>query len=128
MDLGCVSEMLGISPRVLWKVGDPRRTPKGTPLPGIYETGFWTARLVDGASTQQSLSLALSAALDAIAAGTSLFAKIARTGGRVEFFVGWFFDEGNSGDVLDHSLLGRLSDMNIDLSFDVYGEDEPSDD
>lgn len=127
MDLDCVSEVLGIRPRVLWKVGEPRKTPKGTPLSGIYETGFWTARLFDGGSTQQGLPLALSAALDTIAVGSSLFTTIAQTGGRVELFVGWFFDEGNSGDLFGHSLLGRLASMNVDLSFDVYGEAQTSD-
>jgi hypothetical protein len=51
------------------------------------------------------------------------FDQLARLG---EFFIGWLFDEGNSGDVFDHRLLARLADMNIDLSFDVYA-DEPSD-
>jgi hypothetical protein len=128
MDLEAVSDALGIKPSVLWKVGEPRRTPKGTALSGIYKTGFWTCRLVDGASIEQDLSSALSAALDKVAPGSPLFATIAQTGGRVEFFIGWFFDDGNSGDVLDHNLLGRLAGMSIDLSFDVYGDAEASSD
>ncbi len=126
MHLDAVSDALGIKPWVLWKVGEPRRTPKGTALTGVYETGFWTCRLVDGSSIEQDLPSAISVALDMVAPGSSLFATIAQTGGRVEFFIGWFFDHGNSGDVLDHNLLGRLTKMSIDLSFDVYGEAEAS--
>jgi hypothetical protein len=122
MDLDAVTEALGLSPQVIWKVGQPRRTPKGTPLPGIYKKGFWTARLLDGASIEQDLSSALSKALELVAAGSPLFGEIALTGGSTEFFVGWFFDEGNSGDVLDHRMLAKLASMSINLSFDVYGD------
>jgi hypothetical protein len=124
MDLDAVSAALGIKPWVLWKVGEPRRTPKGTALDGVYETAFWTCRLVDGSSIEQDLPSALSAALDTVAPARSLFATIAQTGGRVEFFIGWFFNDGNGGDVLDHSLLGKLAGMSIDLTFDVYGADD----
>ncbi|WP_216838944.1 hypothetical protein, partial [Caulobacter sp. S45] len=89
MDLKAITNVLGITPRVVWQVGQPRRTPKDTPLPGTYETGFWTARIMDGASAEKDLSAALAAALDTVAAGSSLFAEIARTGGRTEFFIGW---------------------------------------
>ncbi len=122
MDLDAVTDALGRSPEVIWKLGEPRRTPKGTPLPGIYKTGFWTARLLDGASTRQDLGSALETALDLVAAGSSLFSEIAATGGSAEFFIGWFFDEGSSGDVLDHRLLAKLARMSINLSFDVYPE------
>lgn len=122
MDLGAVTDALGLSPKVLWKVGQPRQTPKGAPLPGIYTEGFWTARLLEGASAEQGLGSALSQALELVAAGSSLFEEIAATGGRTEFFVGWFFDDGNSGDVLDHRLLAKMASMSIDLTFDVYGE------
>lgn len=129
MDLEAISNALEIEPRVLWKSGGARRTPKGVPLPGVYETGFWSARLSNGTSADQDLPSALSAALDRITKAASLFIEIAETGGRVEFFIGWFFDEGNSGEVLDHRLLSRLAALKIDLSFDVYpGEDGSSDD
>lgn len=122
MDLDAVTEALGLRPRVLWKIDHPRQTLKGTPLPGIYGKSFWTARLLGGASAEQDLSSALSQALELVATGSLLFREITATGGRTEFFVGWFFDDGNSGDVLDHRLLAKMSSMSIDLSFDVYGE------
>src|SRR5262249_17223446 len=122
MNLDAVTDALGIPSYVLWRVGEPRRTPTGTPLSGTYKTNFWTARLVNGTSAEQDLPSALGSALDTVAAGFSLFSEIAASGGRVEVFIGWFFDEGNSGDVLDHQLLARLAAMSIDLSFDVYAD------
>lgn len=127
MDLDVVADVLGRSPWVIWKLGEPRRTPNGAPLPGVYETNFCTTRILDGVSTEQDLASALTTALDMVTPGSSLFAEIAATGGSTEFFIGWFFDDGNSGDVLDHRLLARLASMSINLSFDVYGEIASSD-
>lgn len=122
MDLDVVTAVLGRSPEVIWKLSEPRQTPKGTPLPGVYKRGLWTTRLLNGASAEQHLPSALAIALDLVAAGSSLFGEIAATGGSTEFFIGWFFYDGNSGDVLDHRLLARLASMSINLSFDVHGE------
>jgi hypothetical protein len=121
MDLDVVTDVLGITPGVIQKIGEPRRTPGGTTLPGHYTGNFWTSRLADDESIKRDLNSALNVAMDAVVAGCSLFGEIAKTGGRTEFFIGWFFDEGNSGDVLEHRLLARLGSMCIDLSFDVYG-------
>lgn len=128
MDLEAVSDTIGIKPQILWKVGEPRRAPNGRALGGISKISYWTTRLVDGASIEKDLSSALLAGLDMVEAGSSLFATIAQTGGRVEFFIGWFFGHGSSGDVLDHNLLARLAGMSIDLTFDVYGDAEASSD
>jgi hypothetical protein len=122
LDLGAVTAALGITPSVIWRVGEPRVTPKGTPLPTVAKKSFWTARIVEGSSLEGDLNSALGRALDAVAAGSSLFAELTSSGGEVEFFVGWFIEGGNSGDVLNHHLFGRLAAMHIDLSFDIYGD------
>jgi hypothetical protein len=120
LDLAHVSNALILEPNAIWKAGEPRTTPKGSPLPGINKINFWTARLIDDVSEHRSLGDAISDALNMTAKASSLLMDIATSGGEVEFFVGWFFDNGNSGDVLDHNLLGRLAARRINLSFDVY--------
>jgi hypothetical protein len=44
-----ISEGLGLLPNVRsWKVGDPRTTPKGDPLTGVYRSTYWCAKMAKG--------------------------------------------------------------------------------
>ncbi len=44
-DLSTVGPKLGIKPFRLWKVGDPRSTPKGDKLEGLYANSYICIRL-----------------------------------------------------------------------------------
>jgi hypothetical protein len=109
-----------MEPSRTWTVGAPRQTPKGAPLKGVYKENYWTTRLEDGASADRDLSDTIAATLDQLDDRRAFLRDFAETGGRSELFIGWFFDDGNSGDVFGHELLGRLADFRLDLSFDVY--------
>jgi len=61
----------------------------------------------------------LNAVLDSLIQHRDFFRRVRTDGGRTEFFIGWDFD-GNSGDVFGCDLLGRLADLKIDLSLDLY--------
>jgi hypothetical protein len=116
-----MSAELEIDPRWIWKVGDPRKTPDGKALPGVYPNSYWSARITTRASSaDQELAAALGTILDGLSTKKDILVDFAGQGGKAEFFIGWFFDEGNSGEVLGHALLRRLADFCIDLSFDVY--------
>jgi hypothetical protein len=125
-DPAVFTQALGLQPFNSWIAGSPRITRTGTPLKGIREKSFWTVRLVDGASVNRPLSRALDEVLDDLADREGFFRGLARSGGRAELFIGWFFG-GNTGDVFDHELLARLAEFKIDLSFDVYPDfdDDP---
>jgi len=41
-------------------------------------------------------------------------------GGRAEFFIGYFMRKSNTGDTFEPSLLARLAELGIGLSFDTY--------
>ena len=43
LDPDSVSRTLGIEPQMAWRTGDPRMTPKGTPLMGLRNEGYWSA-------------------------------------------------------------------------------------
>jgi hypothetical protein len=116
-----MSAKLEINPRWIWKVGDPRKTPSGKALQGVYPDSYWSARMMTRASsTDQDLAAPLGTILDELSPKKDLVVDFPTRGGKAEFFIGWFFDEGNSGEVLGHALLRRLADFCIDLSFDVY--------
>jgi hypothetical protein len=120
-DLLSLASPIGVSPIRTWKAGEPRTTPKGTPLTGVNRDSYWYGRMIEDTSSQtQSLGDALAGIVDTLTPHRQFFEAFAADRGRAEFFIGWYFPEGNSGDVLGHELLRRLSELKIDLSFDIY--------
>jgi hypothetical protein len=115
-----VTAVLGMSPRHSWKAGDPRKTAQGRPLTGIRNEGFWTAELFSREVSEFSLPDAIASSLDRLQPHKAYLQELHASGVRLEFFIGWFFDSGNSGDVFEPEFLGRLADFKIALSMDVY--------
>jgi hypothetical protein len=113
-----ISDELGLTPAFAYTAGDKKITPKGTELPGTRKESFWRHEI---AITDEPIELAIMRVTVSLAEKKWFLRHISETGGRVEYFIGWFTAE-NSGFVLAHSLLGQLSDVGIDLSFDIYPE------
>jgi hypothetical protein len=123
MDPEQISEVLAIKPKRFWKVGEPRQTPKGTPLAGTNRDTYWTAEIVAG-RWPLNVNEAIYDVLKKLVRHRSFLHHIRAEDGVVELFVGWFF-ENQSGDVLTHQCLALAGDLKIDLSFDIYPPDQP---
>lgn len=114
-----ITKGLGLTPELSYSAGDRRVTPKGAELSGFRAETYWTHEWPVGGSFE--------GAIDEISA--QLFRKaeflchLKETGGRLEYFIGWFSTE-NSGFVLDHRVLRLLSDLRMDLAFDVYTDSQ----
>jgi hypothetical protein len=119
MDPAEISIALQRTPKVSWKAGDSRVTPKGTPLKGLRKDSYWTCNVLKGEWPGKDLTDAVSDLVTQLSLHRSFFQQVRSEGGKVEFFVGWFFD-GNSGDVFDVDLLAKLADLGIALSLDIY--------
>jgi hypothetical protein len=122
LDPAEITSALGLNPSRFWRTGEARTAPKGKPLEGKYSDSYWTAKLVKGQWPDKSLAVVINELVDQLARHQGLFQRIRTEGGRVEFFVGWFF-QGNSGYVFDCDLLARMAVLKIDLSLDVYPPD-----
>src|SRR5436190_19494451 len=118
--LNDVTDTLGIEPTHRAVAGAPRMTLGGRALRGVNRQSYWTASLWNGNFKDQPLCDALAATLDRLEPHREFLVDLVASGARAEFFIGWFFDEGNSGDAIDHALLARLASFRIDLHFDVY--------
>lgn len=96
-------------------------------MEGRWPDTYWTSgRIRDGQWPGKALRSAVGELLDLLAAHKDFFHRIRAEGGEVELFIGWFFD-GNSGDIFDCDLLGRMADLKIDLHLDVYPAGQRSD-
>jgi hypothetical protein len=118
--LGDVSAKLDLKPSRVLEAGAARITPRGDALSGVYAENYWTASILKGAANGRDLASAIAVVLDQLSPNKNFLLSLTASGGRLEFFIGWFFDKGNSGDVFDHKLLARLAEFGIDLSLDVY--------
>jgi hypothetical protein len=123
MDPKQISEILAVKPKRFWKAGEPRQTPKGTPLAGFNEDTYWTAEISAG-RWPLNINEAIHDSLKKLGRCRSFLHQIRSEGGAAELFIGWFF-ENKSGDVLTHECLALAGDLQIDLSFDVYPPDQP---
>lgn len=113
-----ISASLDLAPKASGVKGQPRTTPKGRELPPpVHTTNFWAADL--GQSTGKSLADGLADALDQLNPYAAFLQSVTTTGGKAEIFVGWFFD-GNSGDQFSAQLLGKMANLGLALSLDIY--------
>ncbi|MEE7545860.1 DUF4279 domain-containing protein [Xanthomonas sp. Kuri4-1] len=117
-----INAELGLTPKISYTVGDRRLTPKGHELPGIRKESFWCYEL---ASHDEPFEIAISNFSKELAKHKSFLDRLSATGGRLEYFIGWFSFE-NSGSVLEEGLLKLLADLKINLAFDIYPELHPA--
>lgn len=115
-----ISTRLKLIPEFQHKKGEQRKTPKGELLKGVYENSYccFAYNRVD----DEELHSMLDRIVTGLMSHSDLFDKISVNGGHAEFFIGWY-SPGNTGDLLNHELLNKLSQLKIDLALDVYGGD-----
>ena len=92
-------------------------TPAGTPPEGTRKETYWYRSLP--LSRNAELSSSIKSLLNRLSSRKNFFKKVRAKGGTVEFFVGWFIER-NSGETLGQDVLKDLSNLQIDLSLDVY--------
>lgn len=114
-----ITKKLGLLPDVSYSVGDRRATPKGAELSGFRAETYWTHEWHVGGSFESAINEVSARLLG----NANFLHHLKETGGRLEYFVGWF-STGNSGFMLDHGILKLLSDLRMDLAFDVYAESQ----
>lgn len=109
---------LGLRPKWQHTIGEPRKTPKGDLLEGVYDSSYCT--FCFNRRKNEQLHEMLDRIVDELLLHKELFDKIRNTGGRSEFFIGIYLID-NNGDTLTHKLLCKIAKLGIDLALDIYG-------
>lgn len=113
IDPSKITDRLEITPKVQRKKGDPS-----------CEESYWSAKLTGDvwrSSEEQSIENFLCHMIRDLGKHADYFDSLKKEGGRIEIFIG-FGIERNSGVVLDSNIMRRLSQLGIDLAFDIYSE------
>jgi hypothetical protein len=116
-----ITEALGLLPNISFTAGDRSVTPKGGELGGVRAETFWSHQW----SVGDSFEVEMAEISENLLKESDFLRSLRKTGGRLEYFIGWFSSH-NSGFVLDHALLELLSDLKVDLAFDIYADDQPA--
>jgi hypothetical protein len=117
-----ICKRVGLRVERSWTVGSQRKTPKGTPLDGVNRSTYCCFKLKHPKEVR--LAEYLKDCSEKLFHHKEFFENIRTTGGRLEYFVGWYSDK-NSGEMFDLDLLSMLVQLRIDLSIDFYGGKSP---
>jgi hypothetical protein len=119
-----ISRELDWIPKASRMVGEPRTTLKGTPLPGVNKESFWFVELP--AIPGGTMTSVIREANQRLASRAAYLSSLVSTGGRIEYFIGWFIDS-NEGECIDWQTLVECGELKISLHFDVYPPDSAKD-
>ena len=106
---------LGFMPERAWLAGEPRQTPRGVPLSGIYSNSYCTCRLPIGNAAHLEEGLRIAVGL--LRPWVDQLAKFSKYGGEVSFFIS--LEKGVfEGATLDPKLLTELGALHVSLEID----------
>ena len=124
VELSEICNELGLEPGRKWFIGEPRTTPKGDPLPGVYDCSYCYFKFPHQENEQ--LHETLDRICDTMEPHLNLFRRIRNAGGKIECFVMWV-SIGDTGETFSNELLCKMSTLGIDLGINVLGETAPPD-
>lgn len=113
-----ISHALGIEPTSAHRVGDRRKTRKGTLLDGNYRDTRWRYTCRHNTS-EQWFSDKVTELIDRLEPHKEFLKELAATGGRMSLNV-QLLGGGYFGDVIGGSTLRRIVDLGLDLGMESY--------
>lgn len=122
MEPELITRALNLAPNRQCRVGDPRSTPRGQRLDGLYAETYWYADLDDDApinSNEKCLEDAVSEAVSRLQSASGFLQSVRESKGRAELFVG-LYGRWNYGLEFSPELLANVAGLGLALSLDIY--------
>lgn len=113
-----ITAALGLQARFQIRVGDPRKTPKGRPLPGNYPDTRWR-HSVRYYVKDQWFAECVTKLVDRLTAHKDFFTDLRSTGGQASVIV-QFLGDGYFGDQVPRETLGKLVELGLDLGIECF--------
>jgi hypothetical protein len=118
LDPAEISAALGLDAKSSHRVGDQRKTPKGTPLVGTYQDTRWRhSRRHD--TPDQWFADKLAELIDCLEPHREFLKKLRATGGKASVIV-QFLGDGYFGDEIPQDSLTRLTGLELDLGIECF--------
>jgi hypothetical protein len=123
MDPAEISTALGLDTKSAHRVGDPRKTAKGTPLSGTYQDTRWRySRRYE--TPDQWFSGKIAELIDRIGLHNAFLKELRSTGGRACLIL-QFLGDGYFGDEVPQAILARLVDLELDFGIECLADARP---
>jgi hypothetical protein len=120
MDPAEISTALGLDAEFAHRVGEPRKTPKGTRLSGTYQDTRW--RYSRRHETQgQWFAGKIAELIDCIEPHKAFLKELRSTGGKACLIL-QLLGDGYFGDELPHAVLARLIDLELDFGIECFAD------
>jgi hypothetical protein len=114
-----ITAALGMDPLIQHVVGEPRRTPKGTHLPGTHpRTGWRYSNRYE--VKDQWFSEELTELVDRLVPHKDFLHHLRSTGGEAMIIVQFLGDDGYFGDNIPLETLANLADLKLELGIECY--------
>jgi hypothetical protein len=114
-----IARGVGLPVKRSWKIGQPRVTPRGTPLEGHYDATYCAFDL--GAGDNGDLAERLRVVVTSLFSKRDFLLHLRATGGSLNFFITWTV--GERGEMFDRSLLSDIASLGIDLGIEPVRAD-----
>jgi Domain of unknown function (DUF4279) len=113
-----ITAALGLEPARLHRVGDRRKTPKGTVLQGNYPDTRWRY-CVRREVKHQWFADEVAAFVKRLEPHKAFLSHVSTTGGRAILLI-QFLGDGYHGDKVPTAVLARLVDLGLDLGLESF--------
>ena len=114
-NLEFLKTLLGVEPFRSWNKDEVRLTPKGKHLEGVYKNSYCCLRFNN--NEKKSICEHLEIFLDKVEPHRDELLKVIDTGGSMGLDL-FFLENDKIVEVINWSILKRLSDLKISLGFD----------
>jgi hypothetical protein len=118
LDPAEIGTALGLEAHNAHRVGDPRKSPKGTPIAGNYRDTRWRY-VVECSVTDQWYAAEVTRLLDRLEPHRAFFADLKSTGGKACIII-QFFNDGYLSDEIPLATLVKLVELGLDLGIEWY--------
>jgi molybdopterin synthase catalytic subunit len=119
IDPAKITAELGLEAHFAHRVGQPRMTPKGTPLPGNYRDTRWS-HIARYEVTDQLFADTVTALIGRLKPRKAFLADLKATGGNATVIIR-FLEDKHYADNIDRDTLAQLADLQLDLGIESFG-------
>ncbi|ALG68206.1 DUF4279 domain-containing protein [Beggiatoa leptomitoformis] len=120
IDPAIITEQLGLLPFRHQRFGEPRMTPTGTPLAGLWKNSSWSCRLeCDG---KRAFFKNIDEFVTKLDTHRKFLSNLVLSGGSVYLGIS-FLGRNNIGDVLSWQSMEKMVKLKIDLGIEVFPDE-----